>query len=53
MDKVKSSFYLDKQTDREMRIKAAEVGLSYPSEFIVMLWDNYKAGRGRCGQESR
>lgn len=42
MEKVKSSFYLDKKTDREMRVKAAELGLGYPSDFIKTLWEYFK-----------
>ena len=40
--KVKSSFYLLPDIDKEMRIEAAKLGLSYPSEFITMLWGKYK-----------
>ena len=42
MDKVKSSFYLKPEIDREMRVKAAELGLTYPSDFIKMLWEYYR-----------
>ncbi len=42
MEKVKSSFYLPPELDREMRIEAAKLGLGYPSNFIEMLWEKYK-----------
>ena len=42
MKKIKSSYYLPPDIDKEMRIEAAKLGLSYPSEFITMLWERYK-----------
>lgn len=41
-EKEKSTYYLDKKIAREMRIRAAELGLGYPSEFIKMLWEFYQ-----------
>ncbi len=40
--KAKSTYYIDADQDQEMRIHAAEMGLRYPSEFILMLWKHYK-----------
>ena len=42
MKKIKSSYYLPQNIDREMRMEAARLGLRYPSEFITMLWERYK-----------
>ena len=41
-DKVKTSTMLDKDLDREMRIKSAEMGLRYPSEFIEFLMEKFR-----------
>lgn len=49
MEKVKSSFYLPVRLDREMRIEAAKLGLSYPSEFIVRMWEEYKKKNEKAG----
>ena len=40
--KVKSSYYLRPEVDKEMREEAVRLGVRYPSEFIVMLWEQYK-----------
>lgn len=41
-NKVKSSYLIPEGIEREMRIEAAKLGLKYPSEFILMLWEQYK-----------
>lgn len=40
--KVKSSFYLSEILDKEMRVEAAKLGLRFPSELIIMLWEKYQ-----------
>lgn len=49
MKKIKSSYYLPPDIDKEMRIEAARMGLSYPSEFIKMLWERYKEKKVAAG----
>jgi hypothetical protein len=41
-EKIRSTFYLPPKVDREVRIKAAQMGIKYPSEFIEMLWSKFK-----------
>ena len=42
MDKEKSTYYIDKDIAREMRIEAATQGIRFPTEFILFLWEFYK-----------
>ena len=46
-EKERSSYYIEKGTAREMRIEAATLGLSYPSEFFLMLWQHYKETKNK------
>jgi|GEM_PF-4389071 len=40
--KIKSSFYLEPELDKEMRIEAAKKGLRFPSEYIVQMHNKRK-----------
>ncbi len=42
MKKAKNSFYIEESTVKEMRIEAAHQEKSFPSEFILYLWKEYK-----------
>ena len=44
--KVKSSYYLEAEVDQEMRAEAVRLGLRYPSDFILFLWEQYKEAQG-------